>query len=67
METYNIELSSTELNSLLMICCGYSVDRIRFIDQLIPNIDDRRIAVEKTKKQEADDLWVKLYSIQAGK
>lgn len=67
METYNIELTKAELNSLLMICNGYSVDRIRFIDQLIPSIDDRRIAVEETKKREADDLWVKLYRIEVGK
>lgn len=67
METYNIELTKAELNSLLMICNGYSVDRIRFIDQLIPSIDDRRIALEKTKKREADDLWVKLYRIEVGK
>lgn len=67
METYNIELSNAELDSLLMICCGYSVDRNRFIDLLIPSIDDRRIAIEKTMKQKADDLWVKLCRIQEGK
>lgn len=67
METYNIELSNAELDNMLMICNGYSVDRTRFIDQLIPNLDDRRIAAEKKKRQNADDLWVKLYRIQAGK